>query len=399
MKKRFSYIVLLVLYSISLFSQVAVTADGTDPNSSAMLHVISVTKGLLPPRMTHVEMNAVSNPAEGLVAYCTDCGSNGLGGLCVFTAGEWHILSADCPIPVSPLAGTHIASATQIIWNWNAVNYATGYKWNTSNNYATATDMASATSKTETGLSCNSSYTRYIWACSLCGPSTATTITQMTPACTWTCGQPITDTRDNKIYNTVQIGSQCWMAKNLNVGTLIYGSQEQTNTGSIEKYCYDDLESNCAIYGGLYQWNELLNYATSSSSNPSGRQGICPAGWHVPSQAEYCQMETFLDASVSCIGGWVGTDAGGKMKETGTSHWLSPNTGATNSSGFTALPGGYKVSGGGFANLLDHALFWSATESTVWNAWGLDLFSNYATAGQGIYTKPCGYSGRCVKDL
>lgn len=221
----------------------------------------------------------------------------------------------------------------------------------------------------------------------------------MTSACTWTCGQPITDTRDNKIYNTVQIGNQCWMSQNLNAGTLIYGSQEQTNTGSIEKYCYNDLESNCAIYGGLYQWNELLNYSTSSSSNPSGRQGICPAGWHVPSQAEYCQMETFLDALVSCIGGWVGTDAGGKMKETGTSHWLSPNTGATNSSGFTALPGGYRVSGGGFANLSDHALFWSATESTVWNAWGLDLFSNYATAGQGIYTKPCGYSGRCVKDL
>ncbi len=127
------------------------------------------------------------------------------------------------------------------------------------------------------------------------------------------------------------------MAENLNVGSMINGSSNQTNNGIIEKYCYDDNTSNCDTYGGLYQWEEMMQYVTTP-----GAQGICPDGWHLPTDEEFKTMEMALGMSQGEADdtGWRGTDEGGKMKESGTTHWYSPNMGATNSSGFTALPGG-----------------------------------------------------------
>jgi len=568
MKNKIIIIVLLLLNYSLLFSQVAINTDGSDPDNSAIFDVKSTSRGFLPPRMTQAERNAISAPADGLLVFCTDCGSGSLGTLTMFMAGQWYKFSANCIVqitpgthfasptqivwnwntvtgatgykwntandyaaaidigtataktetgltcytaytryvwaygtcgnsapvtlvqtteqvpPPTPTAGTHVSTLTQVVWNWNTVTDATGYKWNTTNEYGTATDMGTATTKTETGLTCNTTYTRYAWAYGACGNSTPVTLTQNTlqngpsaptagthvPSVTqiiwnWStvtgatgykwnttidygtatdmgtattktetgltcnttyiryawaygaCGNstPVTLTQTTsvcglscpgtptvdyggKTYNTVLIGSQCWLKENLNIGTRINGILEQTNNAVIEKYCYDDLESNCDVYGGLYQWNEWMNYTTSSAANPSGRQGICPTGWHVPSEAEYCQMETFLDATVNCIGGWVGTDVGGKMKEIGTSHWLSPNTGASNSSGFTGLPGGYRVNSGGYTIIDNSGLTWSATESSASSAWGLHLIYNSAQAGQGIYLKATGYSGRCVKD-
>ena len=173
----------------------------------------------------------------------------------------------------------------------------------------------------------------------------------------------------------------------------------QTNNSIVEKYCHGDNDANCAIYGGLYQWDELMNYSTSSNANPSGRQGICPTGWHVPSDAEFCQMETFLDATVNCANtGWIGTDVGGKLKETGTSHWTSPNIGATNVSGFTALPGGLSYFGGGFISLSTYATFWSAAESSSSAAWFRYLYYTVTQVNRDYNDKPYGFSGRCVRD-
>jgi uncharacterized protein (TIGR02145 family) len=110
-------------------------------------------------------------------------------------------------------------------------------------------------------------------------------------------------------------------------------------------------------------------------------------------------MEIFLDATVVCENtGWRGTDAGGKMKETGTTHWLSPNTGATNSSGFTALPGGTRYSGGGFDTLALSAAFWSAAESSAASAWYRLLYYSSAQVYRYSSGKTYGFSGRCVKD-
>lgn len=206
------------------------------------------------------------------------------------------------------------------------------------------------------------------------------------------CGNPITDIRDGKQYNTVLIGTQCWMAQNLNTGTKISGQSNQLNNGVVEKYCYDNLDNNCDQFGGLYQWNEMMNYTTASSANPSGRQGICPAGWHIPSDAEWTQLTDFLG----------GTNvAGGAMKETGTLNWASPNNGATNASGFSALPAGILGTGGevyAFNSLHTDAYFHSSTEYTPSGVIGRTL-CNYCVWTSEIYGPTInGYSVRCVRD-
>ena len=90
------------------------------------------------------------------------------------------------------------------------------------------------------------------------------------------CGSTLTDYRDNQTYPTVLIGTQCWMAKNINIGTRIDGTSNMSNTGTIEKYCSGNLESTCDVYGGLYQWAEMMQYSTTQ-----GVQGICTPGWHI----------------------------------------------------------------------------------------------------------------------
>jgi uncharacterized protein (TIGR02145 family) len=101
----------------------------------------------------------------------------------------------------------------------------------------------------------------------------------------FSCGNNLTDIRDNKVYPTVQIGTQCWMRKNLNYGTAIQGTSEQTDNCMNEKYCYNDDPTQCGIYGGLYQWDELMAY-----ENTPGSQGLCPPGWHIPTQAEWMTL-------------------------------------------------------------------------------------------------------------
>ncbi|MFZ4523843.1 MAG: FISUMP domain-containing protein [Bacteroidales bacterium] len=164
-----------------------------------------------------------------------------------------------------------------------------------------------------------------------------------TPA---TCGTSTVTDADGNVYNTVLIGDQCWMAENLRVGTMIDGFLNQTTNGIIEKHCYDNNPANCTTYGGLYQWNEMMQETG---------QGICPTGWHVPSDGEWQWLATILTGS-----------AGGKMKTTGTIEggtglWHAPNSGATNSSGFSAPPGGRRDEAGNFASLGSNAFYFSTT--------------------------------------
>jgi uncharacterized protein (TIGR02145 family) len=101
-------------------------------------------------------------------------------------------------------------------------------------------------------------------------------------AASFTCGNPVTDIRDNKQYATVKIGSQCWMAANLNFGVTILSSAMQRDNCISEKYCYGDTPANCSLTGGLYQWDEMMKY-----DNASGAQGFCPPGWHIPTEADW----------------------------------------------------------------------------------------------------------------
>jgi uncharacterized protein (TIGR02145 family) len=229
-------------------------------------------------------------------------------------------------------------------------------------------------------------------------------MTKATVYCIWVCGSPLTDNRDGKIYGTQLIGTQCWMQQNLNIGSIPYFNVPQTNNGVIEKYCLANLVSNCNTYGGLYTWDEMMNYTTSSNANPSGRQGICTAGWHIPSDDEWCELESFLDPTISCPFNntvYVGTDVGGKMKESGTSHWAAPNTGATNSSFFTALPGGYAYdNGSGYNPTLTTAYFHTSTEFSSISTLAHKLFNDRQDLTKLVMDKATGYSFsvRCVKD-
>jgi uncharacterized protein (TIGR02145 family) len=206
---------------------------------------------------------------------------------------------------------------------------------------------------------------------------------------TWQCGSPFIDSRDNRIYNTVQIENRCWMAENLNIGTMIAGSSNAANNNIIEKYCYANTTSNCDIYGGLYQWNEAMQYTTQQ-----GLQGICPEGWHFPTDNEFTALSTYLGgASV----------AGGKIKtmgtiEAGTGLWYSPNTGATNSSGFSALPGGRRSTDGLFYNLGYYGNLWSSSPYDATNAWFRYLHYDDPNVGRVYYNKSYGFPVRCVND-
>src|SRR5690606_15049986 len=117
--------------------------------------------------------------------------------------------------------------------------------------------------------------------------------------------------------------------------------------------------SNYETYGVLYNWTAVMAGSASSTANPSGVQGVCPTGWHLPSDAEWTELSDSLGGS---------SVAGGKLKETGTTHWFSPNTGATNETGFTALPGGYRFNPGEFKYIKNFGYWWSATEDNTASA-------------------------------
>ena len=187
-------------------------------------------------------------------------------------------------------------------------------------------------------------------------------------------------------YNTVQIGNQCWLRENLNIGTMINASiyNNQSNNGQIEKYCYGNIASNCDIYGGLYQWEEMMQY-----TNQQGTKGICPQGWHIPSKSEW-------DNLISYLGGT--SYAGGKLKETGTTHWQNPNSSfATNESGFTALPDGFFNFYGNFIDLNYYAYFYSSTEENG-SAWFYFISNSNTGIGSAYNNKIVGRSVRCMKD-
>jgi uncharacterized protein (TIGR02145 family) len=220
------------------------------------------------------------------------------------------------------------------------------------------------------------------------------------------CGQAVSYAGEN--YPTVQIGTQCWFAKNLNVGTMINSSasvDSQRNNGVIEKYCYNNDPANCNTYGGLYQWAEAVQYQNGASNTASlstpftgNVRGICPTGWHLPSDAEYCTLTTFLDATVNCsTNGWSGTDAGGKMKSM-SGLWPSPNTGTTNSSGFSALPGGYRFANGAFGYIGFYTYFWSSSESSGTNAFNRGLYDTFSRIARIYDYKNYGFSARCTQD-
>jgi len=196
------------------------------------------------------------------------------------------------------------------------------------------------------------------------------------------CGTSTVSDIDNNTYNTVLIGEQCWMKENLKVTKNPAGN-------AITRYCNPNDPEYCDTYGGLYTWDVMMNGAASSNTRPSGVQGICPTGWHIPGDEEWIQLRDALGGE---------SVAGGKMKETGTSHWKSENVGATNSSGFTGLPSGYCNTYGTCYDIGNSGNFWSSSEYTTAKAWNRCLLHGTAYLRRFEDGKDWGLSVRCVRD-
>lgn len=209
------------------------------------------------------------------------------------------------------------------------------------------------------------------------------------------CGDPLYDDRNGKSYNTVEIDTRCWMAENLNYGNIVNLGVDQIDNSTVEKYCLDDLESNCDIYGANYQWGEAMNYISIE-----GSQGICPDGWYVPTDSDWCLMENFVDSDiVECDVDDVyrGTDGGGHLKSQSTL-WSDPNVGATDMFGFSAEPGGYyNYFNGQMGGVGLFSQFFTSTITAPDNPWTRGLQSDLSTIRRKQQSGEFGQNLRCIK--
>lgn len=228
------------------------------------------------------------------------------------------------------------------------------------------------------------------------GTSTATS----TQDESWVCGDGLIDTRDDQSYATVQIGTQCWMQQNMNIGTLVVAGPPQgsdcSSANSIKKYCSDGSQSNCDIYGGLYQWSQAM-----CGSSVAGSKGICPTGWHIPTNSEFTLLERTTcisngGASLTCVltfpddnttTGWLGTDEGVTLR--------------SESGLFRGLFGGYRQpNNGSYAPAGTCAVFWTSYQNDLSTAWlrFISFGNDGIERGRDLYSKTYGFSVRCIKN-
>jgi uncharacterized protein (TIGR02145 family) len=181
-----------------------------------------------------------------------------------------------------------------------------------------------------------------------------------------------------QIYNTVAIGGQCWLKENLNVGIMIDSLANPSNNGIIEKYCYGNNLANCTTYGGLYQWDEAMQYVTTS-----GTKGICPSGWHMPTNTEFQTLATTV------------SNDGNALKAVGQG---TGNGAGTNSSGFSALLAGARGYAGNFYSLGYNPFLWSSTVDNATYAILMYLSQYDGSIFLTYNDKGYGFSVRCIKD-
>ena len=206
----------------------------------------------------------------------------------------------------------------------------------------------------------------------------------------WVCGDSVI--YDGQTYATVQIGGQCWMAENLNIGIKINSNSttdNQTDNNVVEKYCYNNNEANCDTFGGLYQWNEMMQYTTVEST-----QGVCPTGWHLPSDGEWT---TLIDG----LGG-TGSNTGSKMASN-SALWIDgalENNPEFGTSGLAIFPAGYREYSGSFSSKSNNTILWSSSEGYYNSTWWDRRLHNSST-DVGRYCdngEEYGFSIRCIRD-
>ena len=284
--------------------QVLISDTPGTPDSTAMLDVESTTKGLLPPRMTEVQRDAIVNPTPGLIIYCIDCKE-----LQLFNDTAWTNFLG---LPTMP-----------------------GFQ----------------------------------------------------------CGDDLSYGSQN--YGTIQIGNQCWMSENLNDGTMINSVVNQTDNGIIEKFCYLDIEANCDTYGGLYRYNEAMNYTYVASG-----QAICPSGWHLPSDDEYktLEIELGMTQEQADATGLRGTDQGSQMATGFYENGALVTDPAFDSSGFKGLAAGW-ISPIGLSDAVGyHTYYWTSDDNSPTMGTARYLTFSSSQAGRDPVSISFSLSVRCVQD-
>ncbi len=201
---------------------------------------------------------------------------------------------------------------------------------------------------------------------------------------------------EGQTYNTIQICGQCWLKENLNVGTMINSSDNMEDNDLKEKYCYDNNPVNCDTFGGLYQAREVIQYASEQ-----GAQGICPDGWHVPTDNEWKVLEGIVDSQYD-IGdpewennSWRGFDAAAKLK---SANYWNNNGNGTDDYGFSGFPWGYSTGSGSFFGFGTDATWWTSSECNSMYTWFRDLYWSNNTVLRGCGDRNPGRSVRCIKN-
>lgn len=294
---------------------------------------------------------------------------------------------------VSDIAATTAISGGSISSDGGASVTARGVCWSTGVNPAINNPHTSDSTGTGTytshisGLTPNTPYYLRAWATNSAGTAYGNIITFTTlkvPVDT------VVDV-DGNVYHQVTIGSQVWLVENLHTAhyrngdaiPLVIPDAQWKGLITGARCYYDNLPSNEKTYGSFYNWLAV-----------NDTRGLCPEGWHVPSNKEWAQLTGILGGE---------SIAGGKMKTTGsieqgTGLWYSPNTGATNSSGFTGQPGGYRINYGNYYSIGNVAYFWSSSDTTNANAWNYVLDANNEKVIRHYNFQTHGFSVRCVKN-
>jgi hypothetical protein len=287
-------------------------------------------------------------------------------------------------IPNSPTSGTHIPSQTQIVWNWSAVPGASGYKWNTANDFGTATDMGTSITKTETGLTCNTGYIRYVWAYNTCGNSTVLTMSQTTSSCPFSCGSAVTANHIAgnvaPVTKTVTYGTvtsipgepfKCWITSNL-------GASQQATAVN------DGSEASAGWY---WQFNRKQGYKYDGARIPNTAwiESISEnSDWIAANDP--CTLELGGDWHIPTITEWSNVDASG--------NWTNWN-GPWNS--------GLKIHAAGFLSSSDGSLYFRGTYANLWSSTQISasngsFMTSYSSASNVFNnSKTFAFSLRCLK--
>ena len=423
------------LFAFNSFAQgVGINFVGALPHSSALLDISDsgsvIKKGLLIPRvslLSTTDVATILSPATSLLVYNTNASmTGGAVGFWYWDGTKWA--QAIGPTGTTGAAGltgaTGLMGATGSIGSTgatgaagaNGINGATGVTGTAGTNGTNGTNSTvpgptGATGATgitgSTGLPGAQGATGATGSTGSTGATGATGLTGATGSdhVFSACGGNVSDV-DGNSYNTVSIGAQCWMRKNLTTThykngipvTLYYpdNSGWTGNTTGARSYYSSDSSTNKPIYGALYNW-----YAVNNAN------GLCPTGWHVPSHNEWTTLEKAVCTSTTCSSdfpydtitvGWRGTNEGIKLKEAGTVHWTNHANVGTNTSGFTALPGGNRGTDGSFASVGTNGHWWLAPEYDASTAWYRFLYYSSASVYQDLASKAQGFSVRCVKD-